>query len=72
MKLVAGFPQATDSKPHPAKGGNRDGGSDGSRSGEGAETALEIMIRKRRQAEMPVDLESLGDLAPPENPPPPA
>jgi hypothetical protein len=62
--------------PHPdetplPQGGQADAGTDGRRSGEGADTALEILIRKRKQAEIPVDLD-LGDCAPPQAPQPPA
>ena len=70
--IIAHLPKAGDIKPVPS----RDGNSDGGRSGEGADTALEILIRKRREAEKPVDLDDLdklGDLIPPEAPvPPPA
>jgi hypothetical protein len=65
------FPAPLDGEPQPPRDGKAADAGDGTRSGEGADTALEILIRKRKQAELPVDLESLGDLLPPAAPTPP-
>jgi hypothetical protein len=66
--MPAALPSTDDAPPLPKDG--KVGGADGQRSGEGADTALEILIRKRKQAELPPDLD-LGDCGPPHIPVPP-
>ena len=68
--MPVALPRTDDTPPLP-KDGKVDPGADGQRSGEGADTALEILIRKRKQSEIPVDLD-LGECTPPQAPLPPA